>query len=347
MGKENLEWSLKPITYFLIITGIPTYDGRKTKWFYRFLINFIVALSIFCNVFYNGKSFVNDLSKLWDRTKQETSHLDHNMKILKFVHSLIQTSFRNVFPLSIQILFFVEFYLTGRWQQILNCITELDLTEKKFPKKFYYRCRKRCYVMIFISLLVIRIITLHFISNFKANHCLIFLKEWVLFSWQFLTKEGSILPFYFHGGIFSMLSVAVWTQLSVIGVISLFSVLVWTASSLAEELGKKLKEDELINSTMGVSNFLEKRLKDFDLFNRFTEEMNSCFGPILLLSLSNILVDSLTFCYSLQQQNMNNRGFNIGNSFRSLVILCVLPIILLYFRFLILVIGCNHLKNKV
>lgn len=53
METVNLEWSLKPITNLLKISGIPTHDGRKIKFFLRVAFNIIVVLSFFTNLFFN------------------------------------------------------------------------------------------------------------------------------------------------------------------------------------------------------------------------------------------------------------------------------------------------------
>lgn len=131
-----------------------------------------------------------------------------------------------------------------------------------------------------------------------------------------------------------------------IGILTLFTVITWIASLVAEELKNKTDRELLsfhnAHNQLSPSQKLEKWLREFHLFNCFVERINKCFGLILLIALSNICILS-TYYWFRMGRRLSNNSSNIPLAIMEFGS----PLILLYFRLLILVIGSNHLHAKV
>lgn len=147
------------------------------------------------------------------------------------------------------------------------------------------------------------------------------------------------------------LCIGIWIQLGILGVIYLFLILVLMASLLATELENNISEEELDNSRLTdindqffPSQILEKWMKCYDLFNRFVEGINSCFGPILLLTICHVFVMTTYYWNGFQFSLYNTTS---KWAFESFVKYNLLKLSLLYFRLLIIVVGCYYLKVKV
>ena len=155
METLNLEWCLKPITNLLKISGIPTHDGRKTRVLLQIVINIIVVLSLFTNLFFNGHWFINELKVFWKMKISQTfaTESEKGVRLLNFLHILTVNVFQNTLPLAIPLLFSIDFYCADKWKQILNCMENLDL-ELRLPIKFYRNCRKRNVFIIIMLLMV-------------------------------------------------------------------------------------------------------------------------------------------------------------------------------------------------
>lgn len=83
MEITKLEWSLKPITNLLKISGILTHDSRKTKFFLQIVMNTIVVLSLFTNLFFNGHRFKKDLKEFWKQKKTQPNFEGEYKKNIK------------------------------------------------------------------------------------------------------------------------------------------------------------------------------------------------------------------------------------------------------------------------
>lgn len=95
--------------------------------------------------------------------------------------------------------------------------------------------------------------------------------------------------------------ISVWIQSSVIFVMTIFVILAWTASLLAEELvnrSKLMTADQRKTGRPSLMLF-DKWMREVDIFNCLVEKINDCFGPILLLALSHILVVSIFNWYHI------------------------------------------------
>ena len=157
----------------------------------------------------------------------------------------------------------------------------------------------------------------------------------------------------------SALTIGMWINASTISIISIFCVLVWITSLLAKEIENQMDEEE-DSSSIDAHQFdqslvLERRRKDFDLFSSFIEEINSCFGPILFLSLSHIFFTTIQIWYTfliatdMLEYYLNKNGNKKLTKFYSIFFVknYAMPLGLLYFRFIIILFGCHHLKTKV
>ncbi len=157
----------------------------------------------------------------------------------------------------------------------------------------------------------------------------------------------------------SALTIGMWINASTISIISIFCVLVWIASLLAKEIEIQMDEEE-DSSSIDAHHFdqilvLERRRKDFDLFSSFIEGINSCFGPILFLTLSHIFFATIQIWYAsliatdMLEYYLNKNGNKKLTKLYSIFFVnnYAMPLGLLYFRFIIILFGCHHLKTKV
>lgn len=142
---------------------------------------------------------------------------------------------------------------------------------------------------------------------------------------------------------YTAIGVGIWIRSSVIVLLSLLSIFISIASLIAEEL-ENGTDNKVLNTTIELDEWLEK----FHLFNRFVEEMNSCFGLILLLTLSHVLVLSVYYWFRIARK-WDSKSFSDESSALPLVELavCFCHILLLYFRFFVILFGSHELKNKV
>ena len=158
MAKESLEWSLKPILNFVKIFGVPTHNGR-TNVFSRIAIIIIIVLSLTTNLFFNGYNLKEELSFFYwihtDDSYRRGTPDEKGLMIPGFVFGFFNRLLEHVLPMGIPLLFSFEFYFTGRWQTILDCIKKIDL-QMKFTPNFYRRSRKRCIVGIVMIIAVLK-----------------------------------------------------------------------------------------------------------------------------------------------------------------------------------------------
>jgi len=128
----------------------------------RLVINIIVFLSLFINISCNVKYMMDDCSY----SRQSFEYLRHgnDYQIPYFTLTYLYTILKNMYSLGIPLLFAVEFYITGRWQEIWNCIMIID-QEIRGSRVFYRHCRKCCIITIFISLMVIYLLIFPILFN--------------------------------------------------------------------------------------------------------------------------------------------------------------------------------------
>ncbi len=147
------------------------------------------------------------------------------------------------------------------------------------------------------------------------------------------------------------IGIGIWIRSSVIAILSLFSICILIASFIAEELESgmdKALSNLSKNDKSQFSTQLEKWLKKFHLCNRFVEGINDCFGLILLITLSHMLLLSIYYWFRIVRKW--NGGFLPDDSsplplVELSIYLC--QIILLYFRFFVILINSHQLQNKV
>lgn len=168
MEKDSLEWSLKPILNFVKIFGIPTHNGRTIhNVFSRIAIIIIIVLSQTTNLFFNGYNLKEGLSSFYllhaKARRYEHTADEKGLRIPGFVFGFFRL-LEYVLPMGIPLLFAFEFYFTGRWQIILDCIKKIDL-QMHFTPNFYRRSRKRCIVAIVMIITVLKTCALFQLYN--------------------------------------------------------------------------------------------------------------------------------------------------------------------------------------
>ncbi len=173
MAKENLEWSLKPILNFVKIFGIPTHNGRTIhNVFSRIAIIIIIVLSLITNLFFNGYNLKEGLSSFYllhaKARRYEHTTDEKGLRIPGFVFGFFKGLLDHVLPMGISLLFAFDFYFTGRWQTILDCIKKMDF-QMQFTPNFYRSSRKRCIVAIVMLITVLKTCALFQLYNQAKN----------------------------------------------------------------------------------------------------------------------------------------------------------------------------------
>lgn len=127
--------------------------------------------------------------------------------------------------------------------------------------------------------------------------------------------------------------IEIWTQSSLNAVLAVFCNLMWTAALVAGELEKTTDfgvDPFGSNEEDGPSLELEKWLNQFELIVNLIEEINDCFGHILVLTLLHTFVftsrELFLFFYSECNQTLSDFFINeywkiIYPCFRTLIIL--------------------------
>ena len=145
----------------------------------------------------------------------------------------------------------------------------------------------------------------------------------------------------------SSVILGIWIKSSSLAVLTIFSVLIQTASLVAEELAKN-RENQVITEQMDASQVWENWLKKFNLFNSFVEKINACFGPIIFLTLSHIVISSIhKNYYCVIGIRTWYVDLNLVKDFRDFVSKNLPFVFLLYFRLIIIMAGSYRLQNKV
>jgi len=154
--KMGLAWSLKPIVVCLKLCGLPAHGTETRHFLIRLVLNIIVCLSLFINISCNIKYMIDYCSYLSQSMAymRQSGIRKGDYQIPYFTLNYLNTILKNIYALGIPLLFAVEFYITGKWQEIWKCIKIID-QEIKLPKAFYRQCRKCCIITIFISFMVI------------------------------------------------------------------------------------------------------------------------------------------------------------------------------------------------
>jgi len=136
--------------------------------------------------------------------------------------------------------------------------------------------------------------------------------------------------------------VSIWIQSSVIAVMAIFLILTWTASLLAEELvnRSKLMTDQRKTGCPSLI-LLNKWMREMDIFNRLVEDINDCFGLVLLLALSHILVVSIFNWYHISSNAQR------GTLSMKIIQPHLFPIVLQSYRLLKILIASDRLQMKV
>lgn len=163
-----------------------------------------------------------------------------------------------------------------------------------------------------------------------------------LFSGYYCSSSGQPLVFEQIA-----IGIGILIQSSVITVLTIFCILTWLASLIADEL-KNGTENTFrnkidCNDHPSPSQAVEKWFRDFHIFNRFVEAINSCFGTVLLLTFSNICVTSTYYWFRIVRRLCGESNVN----FQALFFEFVWPLLLLYFRFFVLLLVSRQLQVKV
>lgn len=157
--------SMRPILIFLEICSIPTYNKMGKSSYrlssnYRVFIYFLRSLpSLIClllNCSFQVYNMVGNMKIYFD-----CDSLSFSMawKLLPMaVSALFQFVMKLIFMTGIPLVFAIQFYLTGRFQQMLSSLQKLD-EKLSLPASYHRKCsRKTCIYLIIISLTVLTII---------------------------------------------------------------------------------------------------------------------------------------------------------------------------------------------
>ena len=153
----SILWSLNPVVVLMKICGIPTNFELANKigctahrvFFYYFwrILSFICLL---LNCFFQNYNLVQEM-----KTVSICSSFSFDYwKLIPFDFAeLARVCLEPIYITGIPLVFSFQFYFTGKLQKIWNSILKFD-EKLSLPSSFYRKCRKRCLLLIAISLLV-------------------------------------------------------------------------------------------------------------------------------------------------------------------------------------------------
>lgn len=153
--KMGLEWSLKPITILMVICGIPA--SYSTHRLFKFLFHIVVILSLTINILSNINSIMNILSfwienvmyprfegvKSWDNTQNA-------YMVPRRLMDIFSKLLDKIFTIMVPFLFAVNYYFTGKWDNIWTCIQKIE-REIVLSDNFKRQCKRQC---IFITVIL-------------------------------------------------------------------------------------------------------------------------------------------------------------------------------------------------
>ena len=154
--KMSIRWSLNPVVVLMKICGIPTYIEPRNKsctvprvifdYFWR-ILSFICFL---LNSFFQIYNLIQEM-----KTVSVCSSFSFDYwKLIPFDFAeLARVCLEPIYITGIPFVFSFQFYFTGKLQKIWNSILKFD-EKLLLPSSFYRKCRKRCLLLIAISLLV-------------------------------------------------------------------------------------------------------------------------------------------------------------------------------------------------
>jgi len=132
----------------------------STHRIFKFLFHIIVILSLTLNILYNTNSIIKTLSfwienimypqfkgvKYWDNTKNAYT-------VPRKLMDIFSKIFDKIFIIMVPLLFAVNYYFTGRWDNVWVCIQRID-REIVLGNNFKRQCKRQC-IFIIINVILL------------------------------------------------------------------------------------------------------------------------------------------------------------------------------------------------
>ena len=157
----KFEWSLRPLTVCMtIVLGLNLDIDKKPSIAIRFLVPVLGVFVILCSLAINGpcafqlnqksQSFGSDLGEDYESAFQVVN-IDTN-SLLRIVSYVCRFGFFLAAPL-VHLTFMANVLLTRNWRDLIETLRQIQ-KEAKLSKEFHLKCRRQCFVFIFLLFLV-------------------------------------------------------------------------------------------------------------------------------------------------------------------------------------------------
>ncbi len=155
--KMSIAWSLKPVLFFMKISGIPTYYEPKIKHCILRILGYFChyfpsLICLFLNCFFQINRFVEDCYRHFS-----LNIINNNIvpPVLQECIETLQIAFEPLLVTGVPFVFACQFYFTKKFKTIWSSIQIFD-ERLQLPDDFYRKCRKHSWFLIAIAIMVKR-----------------------------------------------------------------------------------------------------------------------------------------------------------------------------------------------
>ena len=157
----RFDWSLKPLfVYMKSTSGINLNVIGNRRNAVGFLFPIFGLLAIFCNLAINGPCAfqINKKDQDWGFRKHHRHESPFKVaesdqySMLRIVSSVCRMGFFSAMPL-VHLTFMAYVFLTKNWKHLMVALDSINHT-MKLSKEFHQKCRRHCYAVIFLFVLV-------------------------------------------------------------------------------------------------------------------------------------------------------------------------------------------------
>ena len=149
---KNFEWSLKPIILSCLFCGIRLSTNQPQKWIYAKAISTFGVALLLLNLAFNGITFWHTFSKhvIIGKPVLKTGKVNDTASI---INSLIGVFIITFLPAGVHLFFVWSSLLTSRLTTLWKLLLKIQ-EEMKLNHVFYKKCRKYCWIVLGLLILV-------------------------------------------------------------------------------------------------------------------------------------------------------------------------------------------------
>ena len=159
-GREklnNFSWSLKPLVVFMkFVLGLNLNCNHRNSFHVRFLVPGLGFFIILCNFFVNGPcNFNTNIIDPYEAKKYDSAFTyvaEEPNSLVKLVGYTVNLMFLLAAPI-IHITFMANVLFTQNWTDLWAILDKIQ-RKMKLNEEFHQKCRRHCFVGLFLLLLV-------------------------------------------------------------------------------------------------------------------------------------------------------------------------------------------------